>query len=380
MIVDPAFLALAAHQAQQQPGPFYLYDAARLRRTCQQLQGLPAKPLSVYFATMANAHPSFLGIIREQGLGVFVNTMGHLERALEVGFDPHRIIYTASGMSEDLMHQVQATGAAVNLDSIGQVARWRTLFPGKPFGIRCNIGDRIQARETRAGFFVGPQSRLGLNAPELATLFGSPWVHGLHLYAGTDILDLDYFEACYRALLELVPRFPALRYLDLGGGFGVPGPGQQPFDFQGYGVLVTGIMDEAERRAGRRLELILEPGRVVGAECAVFVCRVTDVKRRGERQLVGVDASSAQFPRPLLYPDSARHPHTLLPADGRDAGEPLPSQVYGCSTYSRDFLVWEGALPEARSGDLVVLGQAGAYSASLHTAFLGFPPAPEIFR
>jgi diaminopimelate decarboxylase len=79
-------------------------------------------------------------------------------------------------------------------------------------------------------------------------------------------------------------------------------------------------MDEAERRAGRRLELILEPGRVVGAECAVFVCRVTDVKRRGERQLVGVDASSAQFPRPLLYPDSARHPHTLLPADGRDAG------------------------------------------------------------
>jgi diaminopimelate decarboxylase len=380
MTLDPAFLALAADQAQQQPGPFYLYDTARLRETCQLLRALPAKPLSVYFATMANAHPRFLEIIREEGLGVFVNTMGHLERALEVGFEPRWIIYTASGMSERLMRQVQATGASVNLDSPGQVARWRTLFPGQPFGIRCNIGDRIEARETRAGFFVGPQSRLGLDAAELATLFGSPHVHGLHLYAGTDILDLGYFEACYRALLELVPRFPALRYLDLGGGFGVPGPDQQPFDFEGYGALVTEIMDEAERRAGRRLELVLEPGRVVGAESGVFVCRVTDVKLRGDRQLVGVDASSAQFPRPLLYPDSALHPHTLLPGDDRDPGEPVPSQVYGCSTYSRDFLVWDGALPSARPGDLVVIGQAGAYCSSLHTVFLGFPPAPEIYR
>jgi diaminopimelate decarboxylase len=378
--VDPALLDLAQQVAQQQPGPFYLYDTARLRRTCRALCSLPVEPLRVYFATMANAQPRFLDVVRQEGLGVFVNTMGHLERALAAGFLPGDIIYTASGMSEALMRQVQATGAEVNLDSSGQVARWRGIFPGEPFGIRCNIGDRIQARETRAGFFVGPQSRLGLDGSELDELAGSTDIHGLHLYAGTDILDLSYFESCYRALLELVPAFPALRYLDLGGGFGVPGPGQAPFDFEGYGALVGRVMDQAQQLAGRRLELVLEPGRVVGAEAGAFVCRVTDTKRRGEHQLVGVDASSAQFPRPLLYPDSALHPHALIPADGREAGQAVPSKVYGCSTYSRDFLVWDGSLPTAQPGDLVVLGQAGAYCASLHTQFLGFPAAPEVYR
>ena len=379
MTVDPAFLDIAADLARREPTPFYVYDTARLRSTCRSLRGLPTRA-RVYFATMANAHPRFLEVIREEGLGVFVNTMGHLGRALEVGFEPGRIVYTASGMSEALMREVQATGAEVNLDSIGQVALWRTLFPGQPFGIRCNIGDRIEARETRAGFFVGPQSRLGLSGPELESVFGSPDIHGLHLYAGTDILDLRYFEAAYRALLELVPHFPALDYLDLGGGFGVPGPGQDPFDFHGYGALVAQIMDDAAALAGRPLDLVLEPGRIVGAEAGLFVCRVTDVKPRGERQLVGVDASSAQFPRPLLYPDSALHPHALLPTHGRDPGPPVPSQVYGCSTYSRAFLVWDGALPPAQPGDLVVLGQAGAYCASLRTEFLGFPPAPEHYR
>jgi diaminopimelate decarboxylase len=374
-----SLLGHAVDLARHEATPFYVYDTARLRQTCRALRSLPAAP-RVYFATMANAHPRFLAVIRDEGLGVFVNTMGHLRTALEVGFEPARIIYTASGMSEALMRQVQATGAEVNLDSIGQVARWRALFPGQPFGIRCNIGDRIQARETRGGFFVGSQSRLGLSGEELEEAAGSADIHGLHLYAGTDILDIAYFESCYRALLELIPGFPGLRYLDLGGGFGVPGPGQEPFDFAAYGALVATIMDEAEQLAGRRLELVLEPGRIVGAEAGAFACRVTDVKRRGDRQLVGVDASSAQFPRPLLYPDSAWHPHHLQAHDGRGLSEPLPSQVYGCSTYSRDFLVWEGALPAAQPGDLVLLGQAGAYCASLHTRFLGFPPAPEHYR
>jgi len=377
--VDRTFLDLAGELAAQQPTPFYVYDTARLRRMCRALRGLPTQP-RVYFATMANAHPRFLEVIRDEGLGVFVNTMGHLQRALEVGFEPRQIVYTASGMSDELMGQVQATGAEVNLDSPGQIARWRSLFPGQPFGIRCNIGDRIEARETRGGFFVGPQSRLGLSGAELEAAFGSPDIHGLHLYVGTDILDLDYFEACYRALLELIPHFPALSYIDLGGGFGVPGPHQAPFDFEGYGRLVATIMEEASTIAGRPIELVLEPGRIVGAETGAFVCRVTDVKQRGEHQLVGVDGSSAQFPRPLLYPDSAWHPHTLVPANGREPGEAVPSKIYGCSTYSRDFLVWDGALPPAQPGDMVVIGQAGAYSASLHTQFLGFPPAPEHYR
>jgi len=373
---SPDLFALAALQ----PGPFYLYDTARLRRTCRAFRALPWEPLAVCFASMANAHPTFLSVMRDEGLGVFVNTIGHLERALTAGFDPAQVVFTASAMDDATMARVHACGAEVNLDSPGQVARWRGLFPGAAFGLRCTLGERVEARRTRAGWFVGPESRLGLTDAELHALAGAPDVASLHLYAGTDILDLGYLGACYRALVDLVPLFPALATLDFGGGFGVPGPGQQPFDLAGYGALVAGVMDGASALAGRRLRLVLEPGRIVGAEAGIFVCRVTDVKHRGERQLVGVDASSAQFPRPLLYGEEARHPIRLVPRDGRLLGAALPSRVFGCSTYSRDFLAHGVELPPAEPGDLVVFGQAGAYCASLHTAFLGFPPAAEIYR
>ena len=366
--------------ARQQAGPFYLYDVARLRHACRAFQALPWAPLRVCFATMANAHPTFLTVVREEGLGVFVNTVGHLDAVLGAGFAAGQVTFAASGMSEDAMRRVRRAGVAVNLDSMGQVARWRALFPGQSFGLRCDVGGRVEARRTRAGFFLGPESRLGLGEEELHALGGASDVAGLHLYAGTDILDLGYFEACYDALCGFAGLFPAITHLDLGGGFGVPGPGERAFDLDAYGALVRGTMERASAAAGRRLTLVLEPGRIVGAEAAVFVCRVSDVKRRAGRQLVGVEASSAQFPRPLLYPDSARHPVRVLPADGRPLDGARPSRVFGCSTYSRDFLAHEADLPEVRPGDLLIFGQAGAYCASLHTRFLGFPPAAEIFQ
>ncbi|MFH1469654.1 MAG: hypothetical protein ABIO70_35035 [Pseudomonadota bacterium] len=376
MHLPPDLLALA----RQHPGPFYLYDTARLRRTCQAFRALPWAPMEACFATMANAHPAFLEVIQEEGLSVFVNTLGHLERALAAGLEPARVVFTASAMDEATMRRVGALGVEVNLDSPGQVARWREVCPGVPFGLRCNVGEHVEALETRAGWFVGPESRLGLVDAELSALAGSPDITALHLYAGTDILDLGYLADCYRALVRLVPQFPALATLDLGGGFGVPHAGEPDFDFDAYGALVAGVMAEASALAGRTLRLVLEPGRIVGAEAGLFVCRVTDVKLRGARQLIGVDASSAQFPRPLFYGEGARHPVALVAADGRAPGAAMPSRVFGCSTYSRDFLAHAAELPPARPGDLVVLGQAGAYCASLYTAFLGFPPAAEIYR
>jgi diaminopimelate decarboxylase len=204
-------------------------------------------------------------------------------------------------------------------------------------------------------------------------------VRGLHLYVGTDLMEISLFESGYARLGALVKHFPELEYLDLGGGFGVPREGGAPFDVPAYGEMVTAFMEACSASAGRRLRLVLEPGRVVGATAGIFVCRVTDVKHRAGKQLVGVDASSAQFPRPLFYPETARHPAWILRAGACVEGPARLSMVYGCSTYSRDYLVRNQALPEAREGDLVCLGQAGSYCASSHTRFLGFEPAPEYF-
>lgn len=359
--------------------PFYVYEAGRVRRAASQFHALPWDPKSVHFAMMANESAAFLRIVRSAGLGVFVNSVVHLGKALREGFSGRKIVFTASAMDPEAMRAVREAGAVLNLDSLGQIEAWRRLFPSGGAGIRCNLGDAIAPRSTRAGYFQGNRSRLGLTLPEIEALSGSPWVEGLHLYVGTDLLDLDPFRDGYQRLAGLAGRFPALRYLDLGGGFGVSRPGGPAFDFAGYGRLVDQVMQVASDAVGRRLELILEPGRIIGAEAGFFVCRVTDVKTRGGRQLAGVNASVAQFPRPLLY-DDATHPVALLPGDERRIeGGSCESDIFGCSTYSRDYLALGQQLPPVRVGDLVVFAQAGAYCASSHTSFLGFERADEVY-
>ncbi|MCK5571173.1 MAG: hypothetical protein KAJ12_00365 [Bacteroidetes bacterium] len=360
--------------------PFYLYDTSAIREMCKRFRSLPYPETFSHFACMANANPDFLRIIRQEGLNVFVNSLEHLRTVVECGFTGKEIVFAASAMNRELMRKVNATGAIVILDSLNQVELWERVCPGAQFGIRCNIGGKVEAKKTRGGYFIGKESRLGLIPGEIESLEGNPCVAGLHLYVGTDICSIPYFRQCYRALGEFAPLFPALSFMDIGGGFGLVDEGGEEFDFTEYGAMAADVMSELSTSLGRQIRMLIEPGRVIGGRAGYFVARVTDVKFREGRQLIGVNASSVQFPRPLFYPDSAHHPVTLLHANQWGNGASgIPGAVYGCSTYSRDFLARDVMLPRAQIGDIIVLGHAGSYCATAFTHFLGFEQPREIF-
>jgi len=378
--VPPHMMPAIRRYAATREHAFYLYDTSAIRKTCACFRALPYPDIGIHFATMANPHPSFLQLVADEHLGVFVNSVGHLALAQTCGFAGDQIVFGASAMDDSAMAAVRAAGALVNLDSLGQVARWRACCPGVSFGLRCNIGGLVSARKTHAGYFIGTESRLGLRPDEIATLSGARDVAGLHIYVGTDIADFEYFRECYRHLVSFTPLFPGLRSLDFGGGFALNDGSGRSFDFTAYGSMIASVMSDACSVIGRPLRLLLEPGRVLGGQAGYFVCRVEDVKQSPTRQFVGVNASCAQFPRPLLYPDAARHPVLLIPSTAETFPcAPVPSAVCGCSTYSRDFLARDVDLPAARIGDIVVLGESGSYCAAAHTSFLGFPPDEEIF-
>lgn len=364
---------------QSVDGPFYVYDTAHIVQNCRSFMDISYANKSIHFALMANAQTRFLRIIKDAGLGVFVNSVLHLELVLSLGFSGEDIVYAASAMDIATMRKAQACGCLVILDSMSQFRLWHSLFPESTAGIRCNIGSRVVPRNTLAGYFIGKESRLGLTMEEVAELSGHPAISGLHSYLGTDIIDIEYFMECYTRITELAGMFPELKFLDFGGGFGLGGDLSKKLDLQAYGAQVTSLMDKLSAQVGRSIKLLLEPGRIIGGAAGYFVCRVTDIKEREGLRLIGVNASVAQFPRPLFYPDSAFHPVTLLQQNPASKDEQYMSSIYGCSTYSRDFLAREVLLPRAEMGDVVVLGYAGSYSAGAYTHFLGFPEADEYY-
>jgi diaminopimelate decarboxylase len=360
--------------------PFYIYDTKRIQENCREFLNIKYSPLSVNYAMMANSNPRFLDIIKQAGLKIFVNSLPHLEMALDLNFRGDEIIFAASAMDESAMRRVKSSGAKLILDSLGQFELWQSLFPETAIGIRCNIGELVVPRETTGGYSIGNQSRMGLTMDSVNRLKGNHGISGLHIYVGTNISEIDYFLDCYKHVTNLAGFFPRLEYIDFGGGFGSGERVIRGFNIPAYGRKVTELMENIVFSSGRKIGLILEPGRIIGADAGYFVSKITDIKMRNNQQLIGVNASSVQFPRPLFYPDSAYHPVSILSRFNSTSGiTGRLSSIYGCSTYSRDYLARDVDLPLARIGDIVILGHAGSYCSSAYTSFLGFPKAEEYF-
>jgi len=360
--------------------PYYLYDINIIRQNCRKFQNIPYQNKEIHFASMANVNPNFLQIVKEEKVKVFVNSTMHLQSVQQAGFRKSEIIFTSSALSEKTMKFVESCEVQINLDSLKQLELWQKLFPEKSGGIRVNIGDEVKPFSTRAGFFIGKESRLGFNMQDINMIKDKSKIKGLHLYVGTDVFDINYFIDCYKELIKIASFFPNLEYLNFGGGFGVSENGKQKFDFPEYYLRVTNLMNEVSEKYGKSMKLIVEPGRIIGGEAGYFVCNVTDIKRRENKRLIGLNASTVQFTRPLIYPGTAKHPAIII-RNGNilDSQQKYNSTVYGCSTYSRDIFSEAVNLPELEIGDIIVFGIAGSYLASSYCQFLGFPKPDEYF-
>jgi diaminopimelate decarboxylase len=380
MLLQNSVLDFINNHTKKEFDPYYIYDSTVIREHCQLFRNINYQNKSIHFATMANINLQFLKIVNEEKINVFVNSILHLQVALKAGFRNHQIIFTSSALTEKTMQMVRSCGVLLYLDSPMQLQRWKKLFPGESVGIRCNIGDKVIPYSTHAGFFIGTESRLGFTINEIEAISDKSLISGLHVYAGTDIFDVDYFLNCYRELLVIAEIFPALETINFGGGFGVSEDGKRQFNFSLYNTLVSQLMQDFSNKRNSPVKLILEPGRIIGGQSGYFVSTVTDIKKHSDNNWIGLNASVVQFSRPLLYPETAKHPVTIIRNGQQIEGDNLQrTNIFGCSTYSRDLFTKGMQLPELQIGDIVVFGNAGSYCASSYTEFLGFPKPSEYF-
>lgn len=352
--------------------PAYVYDLDALRARCRRLLALPIARRRVFFATMANDHPEILRCIRDCGVGAFVNSPAHLRLVLDAGFAPADVVYAASNMTAREMGHCLDLGVNLVLDSIGQIDLLSSVARGVDIGLRLNVGSALDKRRLRHD----PVYRFGILPAECARAVDAAArannrIVGAHSYIGTDLLDVSLLADGLQHLAETARELPDLRYIDAGGGFGVPDvPDVAELDLEDYGRRAAATVRALESQLGRSIELYIEPGRWLVSTSGWFFVKVVDRKLRDDRVFIGTNGSVAGFPRPLLYPDVARHPCAVA---GVCAGEihPLPVWVCGNSTYSQDFLARGIALPLPSVGDTLVFYNAGAYGRSMITSFLG---------
>jgi diaminopimelate decarboxylase len=302
-------------------------------------------------------------LLAELGAGVHANTPGDAHAALAAGVRADAIAYSGTNLDADDFAFLIARGIRMNLDSLDQVRDYLRHGGRAPIGLRVLVDD-------------GAASRIGVEPEEIArALAAGATVAGLHMYAGTNTRRAGRFLACFDRLIEAAAALPDLAWLDAGGGFGVAYvDDEEPLDVELVGAAIAARMEALSARRGRRIELLVEPGRALVAQAGTLYARVVSVKHRRGRRFVGVDTTVGNLVVPSVY----HRRHRVAAVAPRGAPLEVPTDVCGNTTHSRDFLARGVRLPELRAGDLIALADVGAYGYAMSSHFLNRPRPAEV--
>ncbi|ADJ16142.1 diaminopimelate decarboxylase [Halalkalicoccus jeotgali] len=350
--------------------PLYVQDLDRVRENYARMAA--AFPEGrVMYAAKANTAKTVLGTLSDAGAGIECASAGEVERALAAGCLPERVQYTAVNPPEaDLDYAVsiaddhpELTITAGAEDTIDRLAE--RGFSGR-LCLRVNPGVGAGHHEKVS---TGANAKFGVpieRAPDLLDKADERFdVVGIHAHAGSGISGEDL--AAHRELVsrmgELARRTDLdLEFVDVGGGFGVPyREGEEPLDLQAVARATREALGEVEAT------LAVEPGRYLVADAGVLLTRVNTVKPAGEELVVGVDAGMTTLARPAIY--GAHHGIRSLAEGERETVE---ATVTGPICESGD-VFGEYDLPAPERGDLLAVGNAGAYGYEMASQYNSRP-------
>jgi diaminopimelate decarboxylase/aspartate kinase len=126
--------------------------------------------------------------------------------------------------------------------------------------------------------------------------------------------------------------------------------------------------------AGHNVEIWLEPGRYLAAECGILLARVTQLKTKGRYQYLGVSTGMNSLIRPALY--GAYHEIVNLSRINDKADQHY--RVVGPICESGDVIGESRFLPASDEGDIILIANTGAYGRVMSSHYNRRCPAGEI--
>jgi bifunctional diaminopimelate decarboxylase / aspartate kinase len=362
-------LTIADHQDAA-----FVYDRDTIRTALNAMQSLSSVD-AIFYAMKANAHPEILKTVNEQQVNFECVSPGEIQRVLETlpEIDRRRILFTPNFAPRQEYEWALENGVWVTLDNLHPLRHWPELFAGQEIFVRIDTGQgRGHHEHVRT---AGVHSKFGVPLFELdefseLVAAADAQIVGLHAHTGSGVLNTDNWRETGDQLNALRDQFPAVRYMDLGGGIGIPErPGENPIDIPGLDSAIAKVKDIVGST-----ELWLEPGRFIVAQAGVLIARVTQTKGKEGMQYVGVNTGMNSLIRPALY--GAYHEIVNL-----SRLEATPSEVVtivGPVCETGDRLGSDRLLPVTEEGDVLLIANAGAYGRAMSSHYNLRDPAPEI--
>ena len=350
--------------------PFYYYDTALLRQTIKTITDEVAKHegYHIHYAVKACANPKVLRIIAESGLGADCVSGGEIQACIDAGFPANTIVYAGVGKADweielglNVGIQYFNVESVAELEVIEEIAARMNKTANVSFRINPDVGAHTHANittglsENKFGIAMQDMERVILMAKEM------PHIEfvGLHFHIGSQILEMDDFQALALRINELQDRLEKngigpVKNINVGGGLGIDYQDPDAHPVPGFGKFFDTYAQNLKLRPGQQLHF--ELGRSIVGQCGSLIAKCLYVKQATHLQFVILDAGMTDLIRPALY-DAHHHIENLTSQEAN-------TQIYdvvGPICESSDVFQRDCTLPVTHRGDLIALRSAGAY-------------------
>ncbi|MBV9303354.1 MAG: diaminopimelate decarboxylase [Acidobacteriaceae bacterium] len=346
--------------------PAYIYSrraiVSRFREYEDALAGLPHH---ICFSVKANSNLAVLRALASEGAWFDIVSGGELYRVLSAGSPAGCVVFSGVGKTEaEIRFALEQGIHSFNCESEAEIETISRIASslGRDASIAIRVNPDVDPathpyistglREHKFGIDIACAEAVYHRASQLPGVVPE----GVSCHIGSQILDagplLETAEKAIALIERLCARGLRMRYLDLGGGLGVPyRPAQSAASIPAF------IQGLREKLSGLDLALMLEPGRSIVAEAGVLLTRVLLVKQNGGKTFVIVDAAMNDLIRPALY----RAHHEIIPVKEPAGGELMEADIAGPICETGDFFARHRQMPHVTAGDLLAICTAGAY-------------------
>ncbi|GEP00330.1 type III PLP-dependent enzyme [Methylobacterium haplocladii] len=380
--------------AERHGTPLYVYDAERMRESYRALSEAVAGFAGIYYSIKANPNPAVARVFVGEGAGIEIASAAEYIAARAAGATPERILFAGPGKRPDELAYVIEHGIGeIHLECAEEIARVAAIGAalGRPVSVavRINPSAAAQGGAMRMG---GKPSPFGFDEEELETVIDTVTAQpalrltGIHLFAGTQILDADVLAGQWLHGLRLAARAARhlgrpLETIDLGGGLGIPYfSSETALDLarlkERVGDLVAVVRDEPLIRDAA---IVIEPGRFLVGPAGLYVAQVLASKvSRGTRFLVLDGGMHHHLAASGNLGQVIKRDYPIVAATPRGRETALCT-VVGPLCTPLDTLARQAALPDCQAGELIAILQSGAYGLTASpVGFLSHPTPAEV--
>lgn len=367
--------------AEKYGTPLYVYSHATLLRHFKAYDdAFDGYPHIICFAVKANSNLAILRLFAENNGGADIVSGGELFRALKAGVSPKRIVYAGVGKTDgEIRFALRSKILMFNVESEAELQRINEVA-GKmktkaPVALRINPDIDPQThpyistglKKHKFGIPIDDAIEYYRAASRLKNIS----IVGIHKHIGSQITKVSPFVDALKRILLLIDELNAqgvnIKYLDIGGGLGIPYTDEEPPVPKDLAKNILPLLN------GRKMTLIMEPGRSIVGNAGILVTKTLYLKKGHEKEFVIVDAGMNDLMRPSLYGAY----HGIIPLKRYKRADTF-ADVVGPICESGDFLAKDRVMPKVKQGEYLAVMSAGAYSFSMSSNYNSRPRPAEV--